>query len=108
MENKTPVVWVTQEMPRFNYTSAEKFGDVKFVTATDFNNMVNSIHNRDLVDNITRTLRDFDFDRDYIAPTGSPIISMAVMAVLGRKCKKFKILKWDNRDYVYVPLTVEI
>lgn len=108
MNTKSPTVWVTQEIPRFNYTSAEKFGDVKFVTASDFSNMVNSVHNLGLADDITRALRDFDFDVDYIAPTGSPVISMVVLAILGRRCKRFRILKWDNRDYAYVPLTVEV
>lgn len=103
-----PKVWVTQEMPKFNYTGAEVYGEVRFITNEEYSPMQGSLLNMDLSRGITDTLKDFDYDADYIVPTGSPIVVMAVMAVLGRKAKKFRILKWDNREYVYVPMRIDI
>lgn len=103
-----PTVWITQEVPDFNYTSAEKFGDVKFVTSKNFNAAMNSLINADLSKEIKDSLRGFDYDNDYVVPTGSPIVSMAVAAMLGRNTSKLKILKWDKRDYRYLPMVIGV
>lgn len=103
------IAWITQEIHTFNYTPAEKHGDVRFITNKDYSPSRSSLHNPSLTQDIRRVLENFDPENDYIVPTGSPIVLMVVAAVLAEKgLKVFRILKWDNRDFMYVPMTIDI
>lgn len=101
-------VWITQEIPKFSYSAASEYGRIRFVTKKDFVVAEDSIINREISDEIATELKEFDHDNDYLAPAGSPIVAMVVAAVLGRGGRTLRMLKWDNRDYKYVPMTVEV
>jgi hypothetical protein len=107
MDN-TPTVYVTQETPH-DFSKAESFGTIEFLTRDDLNNVKGSLHNERLVVDITRKLKDFDESRDWIVIAGSPYVSALVFMLLGRRgLKSVKILRWDNRDYIYVPMHFEL
>jgi len=101
-------VFVTQET-QHDFTEAEKFGTVEFLTAKDLNNNRNSQHNEALVADIAHRLRRFNPEQDYLVITGSPYISALVFLLLGlRRERSLRILRWDNRDLKYIPLYLEL
>lgn len=106
-----PFVFVTQESTH-DYRLAEEFGELIFLSLSgrdDFNNIRGGEHNRRIMMHLRRGLRDFDEEKDYIVLTGSPYVNAAVSLILGaRRVKKVQYLRWDNRDHIYIPLTIEI
>lgn len=103
-----PRVFVTQETSH-DFRAAEQFGTVEFVTAGDLNNMRQSLHNERLIADVKDKLKDFDPERDWLVITGSPYVSALVFLLLGmKKFRSVRILRWDNRDFCYVPLHIEL
>lgn len=104
-------VYVTQES-NLDYRRAEEFGELVFMAVDkrdDFNNVPNGEHNARLIAHLRQKLRDFDEDNDYLVITGGPYVNAAVFALLGRRgVKKLRILRWDNRDYVYIPMSLNL
>jgi hypothetical protein len=101
-------VFVTQEVKTANYSPAEGFGEVVFITASELSHLRNSAHNRKLVALIRERLRNFNPQLDFVAPSGSPIITGLVFAVLRERTDTFQVLKWNARDQMYVPLYIDI
>lgn len=100
-------VFVTQEV-NHNFTKAEQFGEIDFITRDDLNNTRNSIHNENLVSEIKHKLRNFNESEDWLVIAGSPYVSALVFMILGQKgVKNLNILRWDNRDYIYTPMYIE-
>lgn len=106
-----PFVYVTQESTH-DYRLAEEFGELFFLSLSgrdDFNNVRAGEHNRRLCAHLKFGLRDFDETKDFIVLTGSPYVNAAVSLILGaRRVKRVQYLRWDNRDRVYIPLTIEL
>lgn len=101
-------VYVTQET-QHDFTAAENFGYVKFLTHLDLVNIRNSGHNESVLMDLSQKLRKFDPEEDYIVIAGSPYITAAVFMLLGlRRLKAVRILRWDNRDRKYIPLYLEL
>lgn len=105
-----PRVFVTQETA-YDFSKAEQFGDVVFLSVDrkdDFHNIVNSGHNRRLLAHLRQTLRDYDEENDHLIIAGSPYVSAAVFWLLGRRgVKRINLLRWDNRDRIYMPLPLQ-
>lgn len=103
-------VYVVQETSH-DFAAAEEFGDLVFLSdgrRDDFHNVKNSQHNERLVAHLRQNLRDFRPD-DYLVLIGSPYVQAAVMAILGLMgCHTINLLRWDNRDYRYIPLTIKL
>lgn len=104
-------VFVTQET-RYDFTRAEEFGEVVFLSVggnDDFHNAYPSGHNDRMVGHLRRQLRDFDPNDDWVVITGSPYITAVVFMLLGRMgLSRIRILRWDNRDYRYLPLVLDL
>ena len=103
-----PKVYVTQEVPTANYHPAEKYGDVVFLCTTEVSGATASLHNVKLINSIRERLKLFNPADDFIAPSGSPIISCIAMAIVREKGSKFTFLKWNNRDFAYTPINVDL
>jgi len=101
-------VYVTQEVTTANYGPAEKWGEVKFLSVSEVSNVPNSLHNARLVATIRERLRDFDPECDYIAPSGSPVITGIVFAILRERTSKFSVLKWNSRDGEYTVIRIDV
>lgn len=100
-------VWVTQETDK-DFSGAEAYGRVEFLTKDDFNNIKGSLKNEELVNRLRFLLRRFGPD-DWIVPAGSPYVSAAVFMILGQMgIKQLKILRWDNRDLMYRPMYLDL
>lgn len=103
-----PRVCVTQEQP-FDFTPAQQFGDVEFLTGEDLVNIKDSQRNTQLMRDLWRKLRRFDTERDWLLIAGSPYVSAAVFLILGHMgIKKLQVLRWSNRDGHYVPLHLNL
>jgi hypothetical protein len=101
-------VFITQET-NYDFSPAEQFGEVVFLTHKDLNNMRASQHNDRVVAEIKDKLKHYDSERDWIVVAGSPYISALVFMLLGhKKINSIKVLRWDNRDFRYVPLHIEL
>lgn len=103
-----PTVYVTQET-EYDFLPAEAFGEIKFITSHDINNVRGSLHNEELIRRIRMRLHAFDPARDFVVITGSPYVAAVVFLILGnRGITEVNLLRWSNRDRVYIPLTVKL
>lgn len=111
LKTDRPFVFITQES-NHDYRQAEEFGELKFLSLSgrdDFNNVRNGEHNRRLMAHLRAELREFDESKDYVVLTGSPYVNAAVSLILGHKrVRQIQYLRWDNRDFVYIPLNLEL
>lgn len=100
-------VYVTQETD-YDFLPAEKFGEVTFITNDDLNNTKGSLHNDKVFAQIRESIKRFDPDHDFIVIAGSPYIAAVVFTLLGRRgIRHATVLRWSNRDRIYVPLFLE-
>lgn len=101
-------VFVTQEMPKLDYTPAEKFGEVVFLARNDFSPVASSLINVDLMGSIKSGLKNFNESVDYVVFSGSPIVAAAVFAQLGKTVQSIRLLRWNNRDNTYTPMRINL
>ena len=99
-------VYVTQEVFSADYGDAQRYGDVVFLTASEVSMASQSLHNVKLVEQIRRGLSKYDPEVDFVAPSGSPIITGLVFAILAEKTSRMNILKWNGRDQRYASVTI--
>ena len=101
-------VWVTQEV-QLDFSGAEAFGEVQFLTHEDLNNTKGSLHNEAVLADVSHKLRKFDPENDWIVIAGSPYIAAVTFLILGhRKIRSIRVLRWDNRDRVYRPMHMDL
>lgn len=101
-------VFVTQET-NFDFSGAEAWGPVQFLTKDDFHNAKGSLVNEALMRQLRLGLSDFDPERDHVVIAGSPYVAAAVFMILGEAHhKRIKVLRWDNRDLVYRSMCIDM
>ncbi len=118
MSQSAPRVFITQENSQLNYGHAEEFGEVVFLTSKEVSPVPGSLINAEVTKELASKLESFDFDHDYIAPSGSPTVCGLAFLALGRRIelmhendvgpKNLRILRWSNRDRVYQPITITL
>ena len=103
-----PIVYVTQET-NYDFTPAEAFGDIEFLTRDDLNNIKGSLQNEAIVTSLTTKLKGFNPTRDYVIIAGSPYVSALVFMILGKmNLREVKVLRWDNRNFHYIPMYLNL
>ena len=103
-----PKVFVTYET-NHDFSEAERYGEITFLTSDDLSNVRGSVRNEGILSNIRNKLKKFDAENDWIVVTGSPYVAAAVFLILGnRKIRSVNVLRWDNRDFVYRPMHIEL
>lgn len=102
-EIEPPVVWVVQENNN-DYSPAELFGTVKFITRNEYRSVENSQQNEQVISDVRNFVSSYVPGHDYIVPVGNPIVIALVVLSLGSQSHTF--LKWDRRRGVYVPHTI--
>jgi len=100
-------VYITQENTNHNYTQAEQYGDIVFLTRSDFSTIKNSLSNKALIEELRSKLKNFDKD-DYVIVSGSPTVACAAFMILREKTDSLNILKWSNRDHHYQHLVITV
>lgn len=99
-------VYVVQEQNRIDYSDAERFGDVKFLTAIEYNGMRNSVRNSQALADIRSGLAGFDPSLDYLLLTGNPIaigyaFHIAMVNAHNLKADKLNVLQWEREKGQY-------
>ena len=98
-------VYAIQEVRGKNLLSATEFGDLKFILSPRENIMFET---RDVVDQIHSKLENFS-DEDYLLLIGDPIaIGIATHYAALNNDSYVRFLKWDNREYKYYAVEVEL
>ena len=98
-------VYAIQEVKGKNLLSATEFGELKFLLSPRENIMFET---EDVVDQIHRKLKDFS-DDDYLLLIGDPVaIGIATHYAAVNNDSYVKFLKWDNREYKYYSVEVEL
>ena len=104
-----PIVWVVKEQSvrsgigsnAMDYSPAEYYGEVKFITRTDMpmhpNSSVRSVWEQDVADFVN----DYDASKDFIITTGQPTAIFAVGHGLGRADKTPRYLVWRREENRY-------
>lgn len=110
MNAKTQVeaakVFVVQEQQHLDYSDAERFGEVKFMTRLEYNGLRNSLRNEQALADIRNGLIGFDSERDFLLLTGNPVTMgyafwTAMLKAMGRGSEKLNILQWDRESGRY-------
>lgn len=106
----TSRVFITQESDKLNFTSAEKFGEVVFLTRDELSHIKGSLINSAITQEIRGKLAGFDPNQDYIAPAGSPVVTGLAFLLLSERLhgQPVRVLRWSNRDREYAPITLQV
>tara|TARA_A100001515_G_scaffold50921_1_gene40152 strand:- start:95 stop:409 length:315 start_codon:yes stop_codon:yes gene_type:complete len=101
-----PTVYVAQKPDeKKNIFSANKYGEFKFILPEKTNLMWDT---SDAVSTIKKELRYFN-DRDHLLLIGDPaVIGICTAVAADYNQGRVKFLKWDNREFTYYPVEVEI
>lgn len=93
------IVWVMQENPSINYQPAEKWGDeIRFITTAELRSYdcpSNKIFDIEFKDFLSKYI----VGRDYIVPTGNPMVMIRMAMDLPPGEHKF--LKWNVHGQEY-------
>jgi hypothetical protein len=103
-----PKVYIVQEQDRFDYSPAEKFGELHFLTIHEYSTNKNSPKNDMIKDDMIRGLREYRPGVDYLVLTGSPILMCLGFHYANMHGNVHKILKWDNQAYEYKIVNVGV
>lgn len=102
-------VLVVHENLSMNFSDAERFGQVVFVTNREWNPRRGSMTNPESVDLMRRRFSEMGYspDRDYIILNGPPVIMgyafhMAMLAAGNQNLAGVLILSWDKRAGKYI------
>ena len=101
-----PTVYVAQKPDeKKNIFSANKYGEFKFILPEKTNLMWDTVS---AVSTIKKELRYFN-DRDHLLLIGDPaVIGICTAVAADYNQGRVKFLKWDNREFTYYPVEVEI
>ena len=94
---KRETVFVTNKSPDHDYTSATKFGSLRFVTSGNYP----VFKTARLIEEITDVLV-YSEANDYILPSGSATIAAIVLTIWLEMHSQARILLWDRTQSSYV------
>ncbi len=99
-----PKVWVVQESRHANYSDAERFGEVVFITHDEFKPIQGSKINDGIIQ-LVRIAADTFTPDDYLVLTGNPIVLGFAFKLFYDKASKagldLKVLHWDRMRAQY-------
>jgi hypothetical protein len=101
-----PKVYVVQDQKDRNLAPAMDYGELRPVL--DVEDEPRILNVPAITHKIKRQLQRFT-QNDYLVLIGSPVaIAIAAAYVADLTGGRFKLLKWDNKDRRYYPLTVDL
>ena len=100
-----PTVFLLSESPNHNFSSALRFGEV--VPILPPNSQI-AFSTGPTVRRIERSLEHF-CDEDFLLLTGCPAcIGIATAVASSVNNGRYKCLKWDRREKLYIPIEINI
>lgn len=103
-----PTVWIAQEQRQFDYSPAEKFGEVKFMSMHEYSKLSSGGRNDQLLAELRKAAAEFNPDTDYLVLTGSPTLMGVVAHMVLSQHPTIRTLVWNNQTREYRPLLIEI
>lgn len=102
MSKLMPKVLVAQYTHMLDFSEANKYGEVKFLTDREYApEPTPPGHNDSIRDEIIRNLKDYVPGHDFIVTTGSSLPNVIVGMAIAKIPGKHKFLKWNGRDRTY-------
>lgn len=104
----TSRVFVVHENLSMNFSDAERFGEVSFVTNREWNPRRGSLSNGETFRQIRVALQTFDLERDFVILNGPPVlIGFAFHVLMDRAAicggaAGIRVLSWDKRSNKYI------
>ena len=100
-----PKVYVTSETTQHNVSPALKFGEIITILPPNSQVLFSVVPT---IQRIRRKLEKFS-DEDYLVLIGDPAIIGIVCSMAAAKNNgRFKLLKWDRREAMYIPMQIDI
>lgn len=84
-----------------DYSPAESYGELKFITRTDMPMHANSTIREVWNDDVAEFVRQYNPETDYIITTGQPTAIFAIGHALGLSNKTPRFLVWRREDNHY-------
>lgn len=100
-------VFVVQENNRIDYSDAERYGDVVFLTAEEFKSTRGSLRNEAMLTQVRVKMSGYNPSEDYLLLTGNPIMIGYVFHVALTKGKSITCLQWDRFTNNYKPVVFD-
>tara|TARA_R110000751_G_scaffold131655_4_gene234026 strand:- start:984 stop:1292 length:309 start_codon:yes stop_codon:yes gene_type:complete len=98
-------VFIIQKVPRRDFSSADKYGDLKSIVP--YHEQI-ALSPGPVVFQANKILKNFS-DDDYLLLVGDPSIIGACCALASRHNNgRYKVLKWDRLDSRYYPIEFNI
>ena len=98
-------VYVTSETTQHNVTPALQFGEIITILPPNAQVLFSVVPT---VQRIRRKLEKFS-EEDYLVLIGDPAVIGIVCSIAAAKNNgRYKVLKWDRREKLYVPLQIDI
>jgi hypothetical protein len=104
-EKKVPKVYAVSETAQHNITSALCFGEIETILPPNAQIAFSVVPT---IRRIQRKLENFT-DDDYLLFIGDPTAIAIISAIASAKNKgRFKCLKWDKYERMYIPIQVDL
>lgn len=107
IENR-PLVYIIEQQP-FNYSAAEVYGQLMFLSAKKLAPYsLSPLWNNEVLRSLRHELADYVPEYDFIVPTGAPNRILLVGMLLKERGSKHKILGWDAKQQRYIEYLISI
>jgi hypothetical protein len=104
-EKEVPKVYVVSETTQHNVTPAMQYGEIVTILPPNAQILFSVVP---VVSRIKRKLENFS-DEDYLVLIGDPsAIGIVCAAAAAKNNGRFKLLKWDRREKLYVPMQIDL
>lgn len=101
----TRKVFVVQEMPNHDISTAMSFGEVEVLLPS--NHQI-AFSTAPTIRRLKNKLREYK-DGDYLLLTGDPVAIGLVCAIASfNNSGRYTALKWDRRERLYIPVKLDI
>jgi len=99
------IVWVVQETPNNDYSPAEKYGELVFITSYEFRPIMGSPSSNSLLELIEQAAKKFRPAQDWLILTGNPIImAYTFHLIFSKSTCGIRLLQWSRKRMEYHPV----
>lgn len=98
--NRRPKVWVIQESRTANYSDAERYGEIQFITSDEFKPVAGSKINDQIIADIKAAAYQAE-PQDFLILTGNPMIIGFAFAQFRARVDMLNLLHWDRMQSKY-------
>lgn len=99
-------VWIVQENNRMDYSPAERFGRVVFMTADEYRPQANSLLNQSTREAVERAAQRVE-PEDWVVLTGNPVMMGYVFHLVLQRLGAVRCLQWNRIRGEYQPHVFE-